>query len=130
MLNVVLWQLCGNVLISSESNVVTTSETDVSTTVIFNRATKLWQRQQRRGTTLSQCRCANWITLLWKKEHFSKGEKLCWWQSFHKIFSKRVGYDYLNQIKSTAFIACCMSLFNPSVKRLRVNSKKKKLNHL
>ena len=50
MLNAVktLQQRCGNVLITSESNVVTTSETDVGTTLIFNRATTLWQRQQRR----------------------------------------------------------------------------------
>ena len=54
MLNVVvtLQQYCGNVLIMSESDFVTTSETDVGTTLIFDRVTTLWQRQQRR--------CASW----------------------------------------------------------------------
>ena len=33
--------------VTSESDVVTTSETDVSTTLIFDRATRLWQRQQQ-----------------------------------------------------------------------------------
>ena len=50
MLNVVatLQQRCGKVLITSVSDVVTTSETDVGTTLIFDRAKTLWQRQQRR----------------------------------------------------------------------------------
>ena len=58
MLNLVatLQQRCGNVLISSESNLVTTSETDVGTTLIFHRATTLWQRQQGR--------CDNVVTTL------------------------------------------------------------------
>ena len=43
-----LQQRCGNILITSESNAVTTSETDVGTNLIFDRATTLWQRQQRR----------------------------------------------------------------------------------
>ena len=43
MLNVVaaLQQRCGKVLITLESDVVTTSETDVGTTVIVDRATTL-----------------------------------------------------------------------------------------
>ena len=36
-----LQQRCGNVLITSESNAVTTSETDVGTNLIFDRATTL-----------------------------------------------------------------------------------------
>ena len=46
MLNIVatLQQYCGNVLITSESEVATTSETDVGTTLIFDRVTILWQR--------------------------------------------------------------------------------------
>ena len=50
MLNVVatLQQRCGNVLI--------TSETDVGTTLIFDHVTTLWQRQQRR--------CNNVVTTL------------------------------------------------------------------
>ena len=50
MLNVVatLQQYCGNVLITSKSNAVTTSETNVGTTLIFGRNTTLWQRQQLR----------------------------------------------------------------------------------
>ena len=42
-----LQQRCGNVLITSESEFVTTLETDVRTTLIFDRATTLWQHQQR-----------------------------------------------------------------------------------
>ena len=43
MLNVVvtLQQRCGNVLITSESDFVTTSETDVGTNLIFDRVTTL-----------------------------------------------------------------------------------------
>ena len=50
MLNVVgtLWQRGGNILKTSESDVITTSEPDVGTILIFDRATTLWQRQQRR----------------------------------------------------------------------------------
>ena len=50
MLNVVvtLYQRCGNVLTTSESNLVATSETDVGTALIFDSATTLWHRQQRR----------------------------------------------------------------------------------
>ena len=50
MFNVVavLQQRCGNVLITSESDAVTTLETVIDTTLIFDRATTLWQRQQRR----------------------------------------------------------------------------------
>ena len=50
MLNAVamLQQGCGNFLIKSESDVVITSETDVGTTLIFDRnttsTTTLWQR--------------------------------------------------------------------------------------
>ena len=49
MFNVVaaLQQRWGNALTTLKSDVVTTSETDVGTTLIFDRATKLWQRQQR-----------------------------------------------------------------------------------
>ena len=42
-----LQQRCGNLLITSESDVVTTSETDVGATLIFDRATT-WKRQQQR----------------------------------------------------------------------------------
>ena len=50
MLNVVgtLQQCCGNILKTSESDDVTTSETDVGTTLIFDSSTTLWQSQQRR----------------------------------------------------------------------------------
>ena len=61
MLNVVatLQQRCGNVLKTSGSDVVTMSETDVGTTLIFDRFTTSSQRQQRRcdnvvPTTLCQ----------------------------------------------------------------------------
>ena len=45
MLNIVatLQQRCGNVLITSESEIVTTSETNVNTTLIFDPVTTLWQ---------------------------------------------------------------------------------------
>ena len=51
MLNVVavLQQRCGNVLITSESDVATTSETEVGTTLIFDSVKTLWQRQQPRS---------------------------------------------------------------------------------
>ena len=43
MLDVVatLQQLCGNVLMTSKSDVVTTSETDVGSTLIFDHVTTL-----------------------------------------------------------------------------------------
>ena len=40
-----LWQRCSDVLTMSDSDFVTTSKTDVGTTFIFERATKLWQYQ-------------------------------------------------------------------------------------
>ena len=43
-----LWQRCGNVLTTLDSSVVTTSETDVAITLIFDCATTLRQRQPRR----------------------------------------------------------------------------------
>ena len=43
-----LQQRCGNILMTSENDVVTTLETDVGTTLIFDHATTLWQRQQPR----------------------------------------------------------------------------------
>ena len=46
-----LWRRCSNVLTTSKSDVVTMSETDAGTTLIFDRATTLWQRQRR---------CASW----------------------------------------------------------------------
>ena len=50
-----LQQRCGNVLIRSESDDVTTLETDVGTTLIFDGATTLWQRQK--------WRCDNVVTM-------------------------------------------------------------------
>ena len=49
MLNgvVTLQQRFGNVFITSERDVVTTSETDADTTLILDRVTALLQRQQR-----------------------------------------------------------------------------------
>ena len=57
-----LQQRCGNVLITSESNIVRTSETDVGLTLIFDRATTR-QRQHRRChniVTTSLCRLGCW----------------------------------------------------------------------
>ena len=48
-----LWQRCSNVVATWEIDVVTTSETDVGTTLIFYRATTLWQRLQRRGDNVN-----------------------------------------------------------------------------
>ena len=58
MLNVVatLQQRCGNVLITSESDVVTTSETNVGITLIFEPCHNV-------VTTLSQRRCVSWDSL-------------------------------------------------------------------
>ena len=69
MLNVVatLQQRCGNVLITSESDAVTTSETDIGTTLIFDRVTTLWQCQQRRCdkvVTTSLCQLGN--SCIWR----------------------------------------------------------------
>ena len=60
MLNVVtmLQQRCGNVLITSESDAVTTSETDVDTTLIFDRSSTF---NAVTVTTLSQRHCASWV---------------------------------------------------------------------
>ena len=44
-----LQRRCGNFLIASESDVVTTWETDVGTALMFDRVTALWQRS-----------CASW----------------------------------------------------------------------
>ena len=63
MLNVVvtLQQCCGNVLITSESDIVTTSETDVDTILILDHVTTLLQRVNNDVvTTLSQRCCASW----------------------------------------------------------------------
>ena len=48
-----LWQRCSNIVATWEIDVVTTSETDVGTTLIFYRATTLWQRLQRRGDNVN-----------------------------------------------------------------------------
>ena len=48
-----LWQRCSNAVAPWEIDVVTTSETDVGTTLIFYRATTLWQRLQRRGDNVN-----------------------------------------------------------------------------
>ena len=48
-----LWQRCSNVVATWEIDVVTTSETDIGTTLIFYRATTLWQRLQRRGDNVN-----------------------------------------------------------------------------
>ena len=48
-----LWQRCSNVVATWEIDVVTTSETDVGTTLIFYRTTTLWQRLQRRGDNVN-----------------------------------------------------------------------------
>ena len=60
MLNVVatLQLRCGNVLITLESGVVTTSETDIGTTLIFDRCDNV---NNDVVTTLSQRRCASWV---------------------------------------------------------------------
>ena len=48
-----LWQRCSNAVATWEIDVVKTSETDVGTTLIFYRATTLWQRLQRRGDNVN-----------------------------------------------------------------------------
>ena len=65
MLNVVmtLQQRCGNVLITSESEVVTTSETDFGTTLIFDRTRTLWQRQERRCDNVVTTSLCCWVWL-------------------------------------------------------------------
>ena len=87
MLNVMatLQQRCGNILITSESNIVTTSETDVGATLIFDRATTLSQRQQRRChnvVTTSLCQLGmdtHWNDSLmqhWKNNFFSSAQRI------------------------------------------------------
>ena len=76
MLNgvVTLQQRFGNVFITSESDVVTTSETDVSTFLIFDRVTTLWQRQQRRCdnvVTTSLCQLGGIFEFASKEIEFS-----------------------------------------------------------
>ena len=69
MLNVVatLQQRYDNVLKTTGSDVVTMSETDAGTTLIFDRVTTLWQRQQRRCDnvdTTSLCQLGE-LLLFW-----------------------------------------------------------------
>ena len=92
MLNVVaaLQQRCGKVLITLESDVVTTSETDVGTTVIVDRATTLWQRCPNVTVPAGMCEeeTSQWqsdfVTLIkgpvpiyWKKHPLPRSLKSC-----------------------------------------------------
>ena len=79
MLNVVakMQQRCGNVLITSESDVVTKSETDVGTTLIFDWVTT-WLNFRKKAFT-----CLFQETMTRRKKLIQiKLEKL--WQSFFK----------------------------------------------
>ena len=72
-----LWRRWGNVLTTLESDVVTTSETYVGTTLIFDRVTT-WQRQQRRCdnvVTTSLCQLGMDTSELWIERAHQVGEK-------------------------------------------------------
>ena len=87
MLSVVatLQQRCGNVLI--------TSETDVGTTLIFDSATMLWQRQQRRCdvATTSLCQLGHYLRFLIQLH--KKGQFHVYWRNqLSVIFQFRLMY--------------------------------------
>ena len=105
MLNVVatLQQPCGNVLITSESDVVSTSETNVGTTDFWPCHNVV--------TTLSRRHCVSWVVYAVKKPSGYKFSPGCKKNISGCIFFKSCnGFKYVQAIKNQSIYSAVMAL--------------------